>query len=426
MEPIAVAVLGGSGYVAGELVRLLAGHPVFRLVAISSESKVGQRLEDNFFHLRGTAAGRIVFGEVGAVADTAARHRQLAVFSALPHGESAARIDLILAAAEAAGTDVHVVDLSGDFRHGDAAGYQAIYGKPHGAPGRIGEFVCALPDVEPGGALGGARHVAHPGCFTTAATLALAPLAAEGWLDPSVPATVVAVTGSTGAGRTPTATTHHPERRSDLFAYSPLGHRHEPEMRALVARAVRSAAGTAADGTPNGGRNAGGQPETAVPDIAFVPHSGPFARGIHATITAKLAHPATADALRASLETFYARIAATTPASRTPASPSTESLSSTPLSLPSTASPSSSSLSLSPTEEPLSFVSVLPTPPRLQAVVGTNRCDLSVAVRGDQLIAFSAIDNLVKGAAGGGVQWMNRLFGLPADTGLRAPGLGWL
>jgi N-acetyl-gamma-glutamyl-phosphate reductase len=58
--------------------------------------------------------------------------------------------------------------------------------------------------------------------------------------------------------------------------------------------------------------------------------------------------------------------------------------------------------------------------------VGTNRCDLSVAVRGDQLIVFSAIDNLVKGAAGGGVQWMNRLFGLPAAAGLVAPGLGWL
>lgn len=419
MESIAVAVLGGSGYVAGELVRLLAGHPVFRLVAISSESKGGQRLEDNFFHLRGTAAGRIVFSELGAVADAVAAHRRLAVLSALPHGESAARIDEVLVAAERAGSEVRVVDLSGDFRHGDAASYQAVYGKPHGAPARIGEFLCALPDLEPGGDLGGARHVAHPGCFTTAATLALAPLAAGGWLEPSVPATVVAVTGSTGAGRTPTATTHHPERRSDLFAYNPLGHRHEPEMRALVARAVRSAAGTSADGTPDGGRSARGELAAAVPDIAFVPHSGPFARGIHATITAKLARPATAETLRASIETFYARIAATLPPSPPPSSSSSSSF-------PSTEGLSPSLLSLPSTEEFLSFVQVLAAPPRLQAVVGTNRCDLAVAVRGDHLIAFSAIDNLVKGAAGGGVQWMNRLFGLPAATGLLAPGLGWL
>ncbi|GMU67024.1 MAG: N-acetyl-gamma-glutamyl-phosphate reductase [Acidobacteriota bacterium] len=424
MEPIAVAVLGGSGYVAGELVRLLAGHPVFRLVVISSESKGGQRLEDNFFHLRGTAAGRIVFGELEAVAEAVAAHRRLAVFSALPHGEAAARIDEVLTVAERAGTDVRVVDLSGDFRHGDAASYGAIYGKPHGAPRRIAEFLCALPDLEPAGELGGARHVAHPGCFTTAATLALAPLAAEGWLDPSVPATVVAVTGSTGAGRTPTATTHHPERRSDLFAYNPLGHRHEPEMRALVARAVRSAAGTSADGTPDGGRSAHGELASALPDIAFVPHSGPFARGIHATITAKLARPATAETLRASIAAYYARIAATLPPSSSSSSsfPSTEGLSSSPLSPSSTEEP----LPLSSTEELLPFVQVLAAPPRLQAVVGTNRCDLAVAVRGDHLIAFSAIDNLVKGAAGGGVQWMNRLFDLPAATGLVAPGLGWL
>ena len=62
----------------------------------------------------------------------------------------------------------------------------------------------------------------------------------------------------------------------------------------------------------------------------------------------------------------------------------------------------------------------------LQGVVGTNRCDLSVAVRGDTLVALSAIDNLVKGAAGGGVQWMNRLFELPESAGLDLPGLGWL
>ncbi len=118
------------------------------------------------------------------------------------------------------------------------------------------------------------------------------------------------------------------------------------------------------------------------PAISFVPHAGPFARGIHATITARLARPADSTTIRSAVTSFYG--------------------------------------SLSP------FVSVLDAPPHLQSVAGTNRCDLSFTVRGDELIAFSALDNLVKGAAGGGVQWMNRFFGLPEATGLALPGLGWL
>ena len=73
-----------------------------------------------------------------------------------------------------------------------------------------------------------------------------------------------------------------------------------------------------------------------------------------------------------------------------------------------------------------SFVRVLATPPRLQAVVGTNRCDLSFAARDGEVVAFAALDNLVKGAAGGGLQWMNRLFALPETAGLTLAGLGWL
>ena len=84
------------------------------------------------------------------------------------------------------------------------------------------------------------------------------------------------------------------------------------------------------------------------------------------------------------------------------------------------------SLSWSETERSSSFVRVGTAPPRLVSVVGTNRCELALAVRGDELIVFSALDNLVKGAAGGALQWLNRLSGLPEDAGLRLPGLGWL
>jgi N-acetyl-gamma-glutamyl-phosphate reductase len=187
------------------------------------------------------------------------------VFSALPHGEAAGRIDGLLEEAAAAGCEARVVDLSADFRHRDPARYAALYGKPHAAPARLGEFLCAVPEHVQG--MPASRHVAHPGCFTTAATLALVPLLAAGLIEPR--ATVVAVTGSTGAGRAPTPTTHHPERRSDLFAYAAAGHRHEPEMRALAAAAA-------------------GNGQAAEPAIHFVPQSGPFARGIHATVSARL------------------------------------------------------------------------------------------------------------------------------------------
>ena len=356
---IPAAVLGGTGYVAGELLRLLGGHPGFRLAAVVSRTQAGAPVTDRFQHLRGTALEDVAFSGEESLLDLVHASPRLAVFSALPHGEAAGRIDGLLEEAAAAGCEARVVDLSADFRHRDPARYAALYGKPHAAPARLGDFLCAVPEHVQG--MPASRHVAHPGCFTTAATLALVPLLAAGLIEPR--ATVVAVTGSTGAGGTPTPTTHHPERRSDLFAYAAAGHRHEPEMRALAAAAA-------------------GNGHAAEPAIHFLPQSGPFARGIHATVSARLARKVASEEVRNAAAAFYA------------------------------ASPS--------------FVRVLPAPPRLQAVVGTNRCDLSFVTRDGELLAFAALDNLVKGAAGGGVQWMNRLFGLPEATGLALPGLGWL
>ena len=402
-------VLGGSGYVAGELLRILVGHPRFRISAVTSESRAGELVTEAFPHLRGTALD----GHRFAAADGASQLDRiddtvgpLAIFSALPHGEAASRIDTLLSEAESAHRELRVVDLSADFRHRSADDHRRIYGKPHPAPHRLEAFRCALPDLERGSPTT-SPHVAHPGCFTTAATLALAPLVAGGWIDPRSTVTVVAVTGSTGAGRTPTATTHHPERRSDLFAYSPLAHRHEPEIRALLAP-LASAPG-----------------EGSGIDLVFLPHSGPFARGIHATITAKASRPTSAADLEQFASSFYGSLPRSVSAptesqpvggeaSHAAASPFTESLSSLPVSSSREKRPSAS------------FVQILDGPPRLQAVVGTNRCDLSYAMRGSDIVAFAAIDNLVKGAAGGAVQWMNLLFGLDARTGLELPGLGWL
>ena len=355
-DGVPVLVLGGSGYVAGELLRLLAMHPGFRVEAILSESQAGGLVEATFPHLAGAYPG-LRFRSRAELGGVIAAQPRLAVFSAAPHGASAPLVDEVLRHAEAAGTRAAVVDLSADFRFADPAVYAAIYGHAHGAPARLASFLCALPEHAPEHAVDGSpRHVGHPGCFTTAVTLAAVPLIGQGWIEPDLH--VGAITGSTGAGRTPTPSTHHPERRSNVFAYGPLGHRHQPEMRQLVERA---------SGAPA--------------RIHFTPHSGPHARGIYATLHGRLARPAETAELLSALAEFYA------------------------------GSP---------------FVEVVSEPPRLQEVVGTNRCRISVAAADGALVAFSALDNLVKGAAGGGIHWMNRLWGLEESMGLKLPGLGWL
>ena len=351
---IPTVVLGGSGYVAGELLRLLAVHPALRPVAVVSESQAGEPVEAAFPHLSGCFPG-LACVERGALAEIFGRmtNGPAAVFCAAPHGAAAALLEGVLAEAESAGVGARAVDLSADFRFADADAYAEVYGHPHGAPGLLPSFTCAVPEHASGEPAG---HVAHPGCFTTATLLAAVPLLKLGLVEPRL--SVVAVTGSTGAGRTPTATTHHPARRSNLFAYSPLAHRHEPEMRTLAA----AASGVEAD-------------------IHFIPQAGPFARGIYATVQARLVQPMPAAEVRSALASFY---------------------------------------------EGSPFVTVLGTPPKLQDVVGTNRCRIGVAVDRDHLAVFSSIDNLVKGAAGGAVQWMNRLFGMSDAAGLTQPGIGWL
>jgi N-acetyl-gamma-glutamyl-phosphate reductase common form len=351
-ETIPTLVLGGIGYVAGELLRLLAGHPHLRPFAVLSESQAGGAVEAAFPHLVGCFPD-LVFSDRKELPALIEGKEKLAVLCAAPHGAAAPLLDELLAAAERAGTAAKVVDISADFRFADAAAYEQVYGHAHGAPNRLAQFHCAVPEHLAGTP---GDHVGHPGCFVTATLLAVVPLLKLRLVEPRL--SVVAITGSTGAGRTPTATTHHPARRSNVFAYNPLKHRHEPEMRTLA----QAASGCDAE-------------------IHFVPQGGPFARGIYATIQARLVKAATEEEVRKALAGFYA------------------------------GSP---------------FVDVLAEPPRLQDVVGTNRARLSVAAAGDHLVVFSALDNLVKGAAGGAIQWMNRLLGFPETTGLMVPGVGWV
>lgn len=347
-----VIVLGGTGYVGGEMLRLVAAHPQLRLGAAVSTSRAGGLLAESFAHLS-PSYPEARFVSFDAAIDGLGEAPHWVVLSAAPHGASAGMVARLLDAAEAAGVELTVVDASADFRFRDAEAFAAVYKQAHAAPGRLPEFHCAVPehseriDVP---------HAAHPGCFATTMLLAIVPLVEAGACSGSF--YVSAVTGSTGAGRTPRDTTHHPVRQSNLFAYQPLVHRHAPEVTAL------SRAATGQD-----------------IDLHFVPHSGPMARGIHATIFSGRGKRSDAADIEALLADYYSGS---------------------------------------------EFVRVVPPAPRVKDIVGSNYARLSVSVDADTIVVCSVLDNLVKGAAGGSIQWVNRLLGLPETLGLTAPAAGWV
>src|SRR5580692_347405 len=234
--PTPAIVLGGTGYVAGELLRLIAGHPELEVAAVLSDSQPGAPVAGAFAHLR-SAYPELKFASLEEIETLIRRAPRSALFSAAPHGVSAALVDRLLGAAAAAGTHVHCVDISADFRYASQSAYEAVYKHAHGAPARIREFTCAVPEhlqKSP------TPHVAHPGCFATATLLASVPLLALGLTDTRL--FVTGITGSTGSGRKPVEGTHHPHRHSDLYTYGALSHRHVPEIAACAAAASGVAA----------------------------------------------------------------------------------------------------------------------------------------------------------------------------------------
>lgn len=349
--PIQAVVLGASGYVGGELLRLISGHPNFELAAAVSDSRAGQPVAETFGHLSQVLAGTS-FQSRDTWQDSIQEGGDVALFSAAPHGASAAVIAAALSVAETRGLNMHIVDSSADFRYAEQSAWENIYGQKHAAPELLQQFTCALPEHL---ASIDTPHVGHPGCFATASLLATVPLICSGLTEAEV--FISGVTGSTGSGRSPQAGTHHPERNSNMYAYKPLAHRHSPEVAGLASVAS--------------GRDT---------TVHFVPHSGPFARGIHVTLQAKAIAPVSEAELRAIYEDAYA-------------------------------------------DAP--FVEIVDATPKLKNVVASNMCHIGVATDGDSIVVMSAIDNLVKGAAGGALQWMNRLWDLPETTGLNAAAPGW-
>jgi N-acetyl-gamma-glutamyl-phosphate reductase len=250
---VKVAVIGAGGYAGGELLRILTRHPTVTEWVAVSRSQAGRSLAD--VHPALAALGDATF--LDTAPGDAARGCD-AVFLALEHGESSRLVAEIFAADPGL-----VVDLAADFRVQDPALHERYYGV-HTAPAVRSRFVYGLADVC-GESLRGARAIAVPGCFATAAALALYPLARARLA--AAPA-LYAITGSSGAGVSPKPTTHHPARAHNVFAYGVLGHRHDAEI------------------TEQWRRWAGGNGTAGPPRL--VAHAGPFVRGIYLTLHARL------------------------------------------------------------------------------------------------------------------------------------------
>jgi N-acetyl-gamma-glutamyl-phosphate reductase len=325
-----VLVAGASGFTGALAAQIVWRHPRLRLVAVTSRSDAGKRLDSLYPRYR-------VPLELTAL-DLDALEGVDAAIVAYPHAAAPT-----VAALREQG--VLVVDLSADFRLRDIETYRRWYGE-HGAPELFGTGVYGLTELYRD-QLREAKLVATPGCYPTASVLGLAPLAERGLLADVV---VNAMQGVSGAGRGGGDEMHYASMDENAFAYKAEGHRHRPEIEQELA----------ALGSPA--------------PVTFVPHLLPLDQGELASCYAQTTEPISREAVQALYRERYA-------------------------------------------DEP--FVRVLDRPPGLRDLRDTNECHVYVTVeeRG-RVLAFSAIDNLWKGASGQGVQNLNLMLGLDETEGL--------
>ena len=340
MAKIRAAIINVTGYIGVELARLLCQHPRIELVTVTGRSVAGQKLSDVFPSFTGT--DHIIKAELDSEIDIA--------FSAMPHKSSVDVVESLLK------QGIRVVDASADFRLKIAGEYSKWYEFTHPSPDLLKEAIFGLTELHKS-EISSASLVANPGCYSTGAILALAPIVKEGFIYPDI--VVDSKSGVSGAGRTLSLTAHYSEANEDICAYSLEGHRHLPEIEQEL-KALNS---------------------SISPSITFVPHLVPITRGILSTCYVKLKDDKWLKNAKAGkpisqlYRTFY---------KHTP------------------------------------FVRITTKPPHTKHVWGTNFCFIYPTIDSTTgtLVIVSCIDNLVKGGAGQAVQNKNLMFDLPEITGL--------
>ena len=327
-----VLVAGASGFTGGLAARLVWRHPRLKLAAATSRGDAGTRLDRLYPRHRVPIELREL--DLDRVSDFDA------AVVAYPHGAAAGLV------AELRRAGLAVVDISADFRLRDISVYERTYGG-HGAPELLPEAVYGLTELHRE-AIRGTRLVANPGCYPTAALLALGPLAEAGLVADVV---VSAASGVSGAGRGGGERLHFAAVDENFSPYGVNGHRHQPEI-------VQELSDLGADGT-----------------TTFVPHLLPLDQGLLASCYVRLAREVDDDELRSLYLERYAG-------------------------------------------EP--FVELVGEPPGVRDVRDTNLCLVHVALdrSAGRALAFAAIDNLWKGAAGQAIQNLNLMLGLDETEGL--------
>ena len=334
---IRVAIIGASGYTASESIRILLRHPEARLTYLTALPEECCHVAEAFPEFRGQLDLPIEPVDLDKLADTAD-----VALGCLPHKVSMAFVPQLLSAG------VKVVDFSADYRLRDVQLYEKVYQVKHTDREHLPEAVFGLPELFRD-TIAGAKLVANPGCYPTAASLGLAPLIKK-QLIAKDDIVVNAVSGVSGVGRKPSALAHFPEMNENLFAYAVGTHRHTPEIEQIL--------GDLAAGTVK---------------VLFQPHVVSMDRGIAESIYCLPLEKVTTEQLAKLYREFYA-------------------------------------------DEP--FLRVLDKPPATKHVAYSNFCDVFPTVAAGKVVVFSAIDNLVKGAAGQAVQNMNIISGLPETMGL--------
>ncbi|MEA2530339.1 MAG: LysW-gamma-L-alpha-aminoadipyl-6-phosphate/LysW-L-glutamyl-5-phosphate reductase [Thermomicrobiales bacterium] len=247
-----VAVVGGSGYAGGELVRLLLSHPGAALRQVTSERNAGKFVFSVHPNLRKRTQLKFTTVEKLEPCDV--------LFVALPHGVAMGKMESLRSKAKI------VIDLSADFRLNDPAGYPTWYDHDHSLPEMLGDFVYGIPELHRD-EIRSADAISSAGCMATTAILGLYPLFKAGVVDTSRPTVIEAKTGSSGAGGAPGLASHHPERSGVIRTFKATGHRHSAEI--------------IQECTVNG----------VVPEVAFSATSVEAVRGILATSHVYLKEP---------------------------------------------------------------------------------------------------------------------------------------
>ncbi len=344
-----IGIIGGTGYVGGELLRILLLHPQAEVTMVTSRQSAGEYVFNLHPNLRGLTQLKFVPQDIAELQ----KNCDL-IFTATPHGGSQNLVPKLLEAG------LKVIDMSADFRLKNPADYETYYGWKHAHPELLKEAAYGMPELHRE-EIKKARLVGCPGCMATATILALIPVVKAGLVEKNRIVADLKV-GSSGGGSKPTVASHHPERSGGVRPYQVVGHRHIGEVEQEV-------------------NSVSSEPVT----LSFTPHAVNMVRGILVTIHTFPNKPIEAKDVWKALRSMYG------------------------------------------TEPFIRIVKYqkgcyqLPDPKVTQ---GTNYCDVGFEIdpHANRLLMFSAIDNMVKGASGQGVQCLNLMMGIDETTGLKSTG----